>query len=203
MSLSTNSRFRFTVSVRRIDIQGRIVEPLHFDIRPRLVRKNSADNREIVPSSSDTWSRIAWRTLGDGRLYWIIADMSNVVDPFADLHPKETLDFLTQLSAGLGAGTQTQITTSDPRRVTRGMKLRIEDLDPANLISVDVVVLTTNLTTGVVTFSPTDVPAPGIPSALSRVSRLALEDVRLTTPSISRAVFESLDFNDPLQTLVD
>ena len=200
MSRWVNSRFRHTPVIRMVDANGSLLEYQHNDLRQRLTKGSPSSSREYSPTSSDTWSRIAWKFLGDGRHYWIIADLSDIIDPFGDLHPKETLDFLSRLSSDLSAGTASSITVDDPTRFNRGMLIRIEDLDLGNLVSVDVSVLSVDNSTGVITFSPTTVP--DIPALLSRVSRIVPEQVRLNVPSYSKAIFEALDFDDTSQTLV-
>ncbi len=202
MSVSARSRYNYAVRVRRVNSAGALIEFERYDIRPTLVRIVHADNTEYIPQNDDNWSRIAWKTLGDGRLYWIIADFSQVVDPFTELMPETKTSFMTQLSADLLAGTRTQATIVRTKGIQRGMRLRLQDLDPANPNSADVSVMDVNKTTGVMTFSPVTVPTGGIPAALSRVSRIYERKPRLVVPTVHRALFEALDFDNPLNTLV-
>jgi hypothetical protein len=199
--IGSRSRYNYANPIRRVGSTGELIEFERFDIRPTLTRIDFPDNTQYAPNASDNWSRIAWRLLGDGRLYWIIADCSRVIDPLSELGPITRTRFLTQLQTDLSSGTRNTITVVRSKDITKGMLLRIEDLDPGNLVSVDVSVLSVDDTTKTVTFSPINVAAT-IPAALSRVSRVYEQKRPLTVPSASRALFELLDFNNPLNTLV-
>jgi hypothetical protein len=196
----SNSRQNYANLVRRVDSTGALIEFERYDIRPTLTRINFPDNTQYTPTASDTWSRIGWRFLGDGKLYWVIADCSQIVDPFFELGPIQRTRFLTQLSVDLSSGTQNSITLLRTKGIQKGMKLRIEDLDPANSVSVDVAVTGVNDITKVVTFSP--VTTPEIPALLSKVSLIYEQKRPLTIPTTSRTLFDLLDFGNPINTLV-
>lgn len=203
MAVFRNSRYNFAPIVRVVNATGHLIEREHLDLRPTLVRIAHSDNLEIIPNSGDNWSRLAWRALGDGRLYWIICDYSQIIDPLSELKPATKTKYVSQLLATIPAGAEVaQITVDYPKNIKRAMRLRLEDLDPAHAVSVETHVLDVNETTGVVTCQAFTPPAGGIPFALSRVSRVYEEGVRLTVPSASRALFEALDFNNPLNILV-
>lgn len=203
MSVGPISRYNYAVLMRVVDTAGRAVEIPHLDIRPRLVSTISADAREYSPSKADNWSRISWRYLGTGRHWWVIADHSDVVDPFRDLSPHQNIQFLSQLSAAVLAGEQTQMTVNLPKKLSRGMSVTVESLDPAAPVSVTLSILTVDEDTGIVTFPPTTFPTGGVPTALSRISHRITAQVRLRIPAPSRVLFTSLDFSDPLNTLVE
>lgn len=204
MSVGPVSRYNYAATIQVVDASGQLVEREHLDIRPPLQNVVHPDSQEFTPNEKDNWSRIGWRKLGDGRYWWIIADYSQILDPFAELRPQEKTKYLTRLSANVPAATTiTSITVSRVKEVKRGDFLRIEDLDIAHAVSFDVVVQTTNDTTGVVTFAPVVSPAGGVPSALSRVSKVYKENVRLIIPSPHRAFFEALNFTNPLNILTE
>lgn len=195
-----NSRQNYANLVRRTDSAGNLIEFERHDIRPTLTRINFPDNTQYTPTASDNWSRISWRFLGDGRLYWVIADCSQIIDPLSELGPIQRTRFLTQLGANLSSGTQNSATLVRTKGIKKGMKLRIEDLDPNNPVSVDVAVSSVNDTTKLITFSP--ITAPSIPALLSKVSLIYEQKRPLTIPTTSRTLFDLLDFGNPINTLV-
>lgn len=202
MSIGNKSRYNYAIRIRKRNSAGVLVEYERFDIRPTLVRIVHADNTEYVPANDDNWSRIAWKTLGDGRLYWIIADYSQIVDAFTELMPTQRVSYMTQLSVTLSAGVQNQMTVVRSKGMQRGMRLRIKDLNLANPNSIDVSVISVNHTTKVVIFTPVTVPAGGIVASLSQVSRIYETRRHLIVPSVHRALFQALEFDNPLNTLV-
>lgn len=198
------SRYNYSSIVQVIDSTGQLAEREHPDIRPQLQNIVHSDNQEYTPSDTDNWSRIGWRKLGDGKHWWIIADYSEVIDPFTELRSQERLKYATQLSVAAPVATMiTEITVVRPKEVRRGDVLRIEDLDPAHAVSFDVTVLSTNETLGTVQFAPTMTPAGGVPILLSRVSRVYRDNIRLVVPSVHRAYFEAMNFTNPLNTLTE
>jgi hypothetical protein len=201
MSVGSRSRHNYANKIRRTNGAGNLVEFERYDIRPTLTRTQFQDNTQYVPNGSDNWSRIAWQTLGDGRLYWIIADCSGVIDPLSELAPESKTRFVAQLSMALAPGQINQAILTRTKGIQRGTILRIEDLDPNNLVSIDVSVLSLNPETKVITFSPVTL-AGNIVAITSRVSVLYKKPIVLNVPSTSRALFELLDFNNPLSTLV-
>lgn len=203
MTVGKNSQYNYSAIIRIRNAAG-LIEPPHLDIRPALTRIFYSDNTEYTPSGDDNWSRVSWKTLGNGRFYWIIADFSQVVDPFLELRPIQKTSYLTQLTIALGLGDVgvRQITVARSKGIKRGMLLEIRDLDPANAVSVQVSVLAVNYVTHAVTVTAFTTPITGIPTALSRVSRVYTKAVQLSVPTPSRAFFEALDFRNPLNTLV-
>ena len=202
MSVSRESRYNYSATILVADAAGFLVEKPHLDIRPQLVNIVHPDNVEFSPSGNDTWSRIGWRKLGNGRRWWIIADYSQILDPFSELKPETKYKYVTQLSVNVPATTAiTSITVVNAKKVKRGDVLRVEDLDTGNLVSFECFVLAVNETTNVVTISPITTPAGGVPFLLSRVSRVYKEQLRLIIPSANRAFFEALNFGNPLNVL--
>ena len=198
MSIGRESRYNYAANMLVLGSSGQMHEREHLDIRPTLVDIDHLDNREFVPADRDNWSKIAWRTLGDGRRWWIIADYSRVIDPLTELRPQRKTKYVTQLSANIPAVTSiTQFSVAQPTKVRRGDVLVIEDLDIAHSVSMEVAVLSVNETAGTVMCSPVTSPTGGIPSALSRVSRVYKEQLRLVIPTAHRAFFEALSFGNP------
>jgi len=204
MTIGRESRYNYSAIMRVTDAAGFLVEREHLDIRQTLVNIIHADNQEYTPSDKDTWSRIAWRKLGDGRRWWIIADYSQILDPFTELRSPVKYKYVTQLTANIAGSTSiSQFTVAHPKKVRRGDVLKLEDLNVTNLVSMEVPVLSVNETTGVVQCSPVQSPATGIPFTLSRVSRVYRDQVRLIVPSPNRALFDALNFGNPINTLVE
>jgi hypothetical protein len=65
-------------------ITGRQSKPTYVDIRQR-VTEFAQDDRIATIDSAHHWSHYGLQYLGDARNWWIIADLSNVVDPFTEL----------------------------------------------------------------------------------------------------------------------
>lgn len=200
----------YSAVIRNVDEFGQQVEYDYLDLRPRLVDIKHPDNSQYVPQEDDNWSRVAWRFLGNGRYYWIIADYSQVLDLFEELGPIVVERARTQLSANLTAGaTITSALVVRGRELQRGTTLRIWRGD--NSASLDVRVSAVDPTTAKglvgecrVTFpSPVVVPGgPGILAVGSRVTEVMRQDRPLVIPSVTRALFNAMDFGNPMNTLV-
>jgi hypothetical protein len=188
--------------MRNVDAAGRSIEHDYLDIRPSLVQTVHPDNTEYVPSPGDNWSRIAWKKLGNGRHYWIIADYSSIVDPLSELQPETKTRYVAQLTYPVQSG-ETQIRVDSVRRICRGMLLQLQDLAPLGA-TLEGSVLGVDSTNNIVTFSTPLLASPPvlIQPQLSRVSELYQEDVRLVIPSPHRALFEALNFTNAFNTLV-
>lgn len=202
MSVSANSRNNHTAVVRVMN-RGKQVEYDHLDVRqPVLYGQNDPGDREFVPVVTDNWSRIAWRTLGSGQLWWVIADVTGVIDPFTEILPRKRIRYVAKLTAQLSTGVQNSITVDRPTRMEKGQVYRIDDLTPGATANYDVAVLSVNDDTGEVLFTPQNI-ATAIPAALSRISRVSRESPSLVVPSVHRAIFDAQDFSNSLLTLVE
>lgn len=201
MAAPKNSRYNYAELVVTRDANGNLLEPLHYGIRPGLVRINYPDSTAFSPPLGTNWCRIAWSTLGDSFAWWAIADYSMVVDPFTELEPRVTYTYVAQLEAGLPAGVVSTAKMDRVRGLKQGDNLRIENLDPSSPVRVDVRVQAVNQLTRIVTFTPVTVPAPGIPQDTSRVAKRVAKDVTLTIPSAHRYQFEVTDFANPMNVL--
>ena len=85
-----NSRNQLTSVVEETDIFGNLVRPAFVDLRPRVTGQ-AADDRFITADASRDWTHYALESLGDARQWWVIADLSNVIDPFEELVPGRQL----------------------------------------------------------------------------------------------------------------
>jgi hypothetical protein len=197
MSVSNESRYNYSVVIRREGDDGRLVEPEHLGIRPPVSSRGS-DDTEYQPSSGDNWSRIAWKKLGRGTRWWVIADLSATVDAFTDLRPAPVSVGFGQLSATLSAGANTVVTLDRAKGVKLGMVLTVEDMLSLNTVDAMVVSISGN----VVTCASFTVPGGGIDAANSRVTASVERKRVLIVPSLQRTLLEVLDFN-PLNTLED
>jgi hypothetical protein len=198
-----NSRYRYSVIIRTFN-QGGQIEPDHMDIRPRLVRRLYSDNREYVVGSGDNWSRIAWKLLGNGRFFWVIADYSETVDVFTELREVEKLRVLTGLSILIANGDYVpSLTVDSVTGMKIGTKLRIENIAYGSTTSYDTVV--TAVAEGQspnIRVAPFTADSGALPVATTRISELYLHKPRLTVPTVQRTLFEATDFGNPLNTLV-
>jgi len=197
--IGLNSRYNYANVVRVVNDTGQI-EPDHLDIRPRLTRKVFIDNEAYSIADRDTLSNISWRKLGTGKLYWVIADLSDVVDAFTDLLIREKRKVLASLTSSLtGSVTYETIQVSTTRGFKPNQKIEIEDLNTnvkytTTVVSVD----KSSLRIRVVAFTT----AIGVIAAKSRVSVLYLYRPTLVIPTIQRTLFELTDFSNKMNTLV-
>ena len=85
--IPANSRNTLTDVVQVTDpISGQLTQPEFVDLRSR-VTSTGVDDRFVVVSSAMNWANIALSQLGDARHWWVIADLTGVVDPFNELNP--------------------------------------------------------------------------------------------------------------------
>ncbi len=201
--ITSRSRFNYAVRIRRRDTTGALVEPEHFDVCPRVTKTNYTDNTDYFTTEGDRWSRIAWQKIGTGKHWWLLADFSDVIDPFSELKPKEKAFYATQLQADV-SGTLSSVVLVSVRDVKKGTKLRLEDLNPAHNVYVDVYVQSVDVASRTIYFNTlTAMPSGGIPALLSRVSILSLVPVRLVVPSANTANFDALDFSRSVNIMED
>lgn len=89
--IAVNSRYLLTSIIEITDpITGSLVKPAFIDLRPRVSDK-AADDRFLTVDSSRDWAHLAVKELGDARHWWVIADLSDVIDPFEELVPGKQL----------------------------------------------------------------------------------------------------------------
>ena len=89
--IKQNSRNLLTTIISVTDpISGNLVKPEFLDLRPRITETSPSD-RFVTHSSDKQWSHHADQQLGDARHYWVICDLTGVVDPFEELVPGKQL----------------------------------------------------------------------------------------------------------------
>lgn len=91
MALSNTSRYLLTDIIEyRSAVTGQLVKPRFVDLRQR-VQERAQDDRSLIYGSMDSWAGIGARQLSDANAWWVIADMSGVIDPFTELVPGQRL----------------------------------------------------------------------------------------------------------------
>lgn len=85
--IGPNSRNLLTDVVQVIDpVSQRLTKPPFVDLRQRITSKAN-DDQFITVDDTMSWGNIGLTKLTDARFYWVVADLSNVVDPFSELQP--------------------------------------------------------------------------------------------------------------------
>lgn len=85
MAIGNTSRNLLTDVVEvRSPVTGKLVRNPFVDLRQRVTEK-AEDDRAILYDTVDGWAGLAARFLGDAKAWWVIADLSGVVDPFQEL----------------------------------------------------------------------------------------------------------------------
>ena len=91
MAITKNSRYQLTAVVQIIDpVSGNLTKPEFMDLRQRVTAKAN-DDVFVTASSAKQWSHHGLEELGDARHWWVIADLSEVIDPFEELVPGKQL----------------------------------------------------------------------------------------------------------------
>jgi hypothetical protein len=84
MTIVANSRNLLTDVVQVTDAFGVLVRPPFVDLRER-VTVFAPDDRFITINSALAWGGTGLVYLGNALFWWVIADLSDVVDPFTEL----------------------------------------------------------------------------------------------------------------------
>lgn len=82
--LPVNSRFRRSVAILVQDANGVPTRRMYLDLWPRFRRVEFEDDAIYRLQDGDTLHKLAHRYLGDSNLWWIIAEVNRLVDPWAD-----------------------------------------------------------------------------------------------------------------------
>ena len=203
MSINPNSRNNFAVTRRMVDGSGNATEFDQLDIRQHVTRTSHPDNRVLTLRPKESWSHLSWRTLGNGKMWWIIADYSRTVDPFRELRERTSLSLFDSLAQDIPPGpAPTFIRVASPHRFQKGQRLLVEDM--LNFEQVELAVVgkaapgspdmsVINVTASV------SIPA-WIRAATSRIMLATTIKPRLTAPTTARALFECFDFRNPAIT---
>ncbi len=83
--LSSRSRFNNATLIVMLDDRGHTIRRPYLDRLRRLRVRQYIDDSEYRPVAGDTWQNIAFRAYGDARLWWILCEWNNVVDPWTEL----------------------------------------------------------------------------------------------------------------------
>lgn len=78
------SRYRRTTIITRGNER-------YFGGRPPVDTSARMDDVYVDVLSGDSWQSIAHRTLGDFRLWWVVADFNLAMNPLVELVPGTTL----------------------------------------------------------------------------------------------------------------
>jgi hypothetical protein len=85
VSVHKTSRYLLTdVLELRNPATGGLVKPPFVDLRPRF-SKLAGDDRVILYDTVDSWAGLGLTHMFDANAWWVIADMSGVIDPFTEL----------------------------------------------------------------------------------------------------------------------
>jgi hypothetical protein len=85
MALSSTSRYLTTEVIEyRNVITGNLVKPAFVDLRPRFTQR-APDDRAVLYDMVESWAGLGLKYLMDANAWWVIADMSGVMDPFTEL----------------------------------------------------------------------------------------------------------------------
>lgn len=206
MTIGRNSRNNFAVVRRITTASGAVAEFDQLDMRNHLTKTDYRDNRTIQVRDEESWSRLAWRTLGNGRHWWIIADYSKVVDPFAEIVRRESLAFIDNPLADIAIAPLPSDTVRvlHPLRFRKGMLLEIEDMASGLKARAAVTLAQDDGTLKVASVSPrfdTSSPPPEglwLRAATTRIMLVSTTEPIVTAPTTARAMFEAFDFRNPV-----
>lgn len=203
MTVGQNSRHNHSAIIRTADGAGNLLEHDHLDIRPRVSGTTYVGHTEYKVSDVDTWSRIAWAKLGDSKLWWVIADLSDVVDPYDDLHPEPQLEYRTQLGANYVVGTSTYMQLVKSKGIEMGQLLQIDHLASTATMQVQVVAVDTTLHRLAVRVVSSSNLSGGttLLAATSRVSEVQRAERRLIVPNYNQMAMTALDFGNQITKL--
>jgi len=83
--ISRNSRLQLTTAVQVVDqYTGEPTQPAFMDLRQRVTATDPSD-RFVQATDADSWGTIGLNQLLDARAWWVVADLSDVIDPFTEL----------------------------------------------------------------------------------------------------------------------
>lgn len=198
MSIKPGSRNNFAVVRRIVDSSGNNTEHDQLDIRPQITKTNHPDNRRIEVLPHETWSHLAWRTLGNGRLWWLIADYSKIVDPFREIQRRDNVSFLDSLMQDIQPGPVSSIRVSRQKRFRKGVRLLIEDMATGFKLPATVIGLgPADEKPALVYVAVSSELGDWVRAATSRIMRVDETRPFMTAPTSTRAAFESADYRNP------
>ena len=202
MSIHTNSRNNFAPVRRSVDGSGNSIEFDQLDLREHVTQTSHPDNRRIQPLPGETWSHLAWRTLGNGQFWWIIADYSRVVDPWKEILRPTAPTYLDALEQDIPPGPLPPafIQVRTPRRFYKGLNILVEDMASGG-VSFEASVVGSDPTVPGRVLIRTSAPlGQFVRGATARIAVVTEARPLLTALTTSRALFECFDFRNPNRT---
>ena len=85
MSIKNNSRLQNTVVVVQVNPVTGLQSVPPFVYMNERVTETDADDRIIISDGVYHWAQLALSYLSDAKGWWVIADLSSVIDPFTEL----------------------------------------------------------------------------------------------------------------------
>lgn len=85
MAIPQNSRLELTDIISVVDpVTGDLTQPPYMDLRQRVTKVDPTDSFVTV-TDGKSWANIGQEKLLDARAWWVVADLSDVIDPFTEL----------------------------------------------------------------------------------------------------------------------
>lgn len=91
--ISAISRNTLAAVIEIVDDQGNVVVPARIDIREGINSSKLSDLKQTNAKQGDTWGLLGLNLLGDARHWWVIAELSGVLDPYEELIPGLQLQY--------------------------------------------------------------------------------------------------------------
>lgn len=85
MAVSSISRNSLATIIEVQDSQGNVLSPARVDILEKLDASKLTNLREFTFVQGSSWGNLGHTHLGDARHWWVIAEVSDVLDPFTAL----------------------------------------------------------------------------------------------------------------------
>jgi hypothetical protein len=91
MAIPKNSRLELVTVIELVDeVSGELTQPAYLDLRQRVTKVDPTDSFHTV-TDGDSWGTLGLRRLLDARAWWVVADLSDVIDPFTELEVGSSL----------------------------------------------------------------------------------------------------------------
>lgn len=78
--------------IRVVDASGVLTEPAFLELPKAPEVRSYPTNRTVVVAAGDTWFSLSFEFLGDARHWKILADFSDVIDPFEEFEPGDLVE---------------------------------------------------------------------------------------------------------------
>jgi nucleoid-associated protein YgaU len=82
--MSVPSRYRYSPLIRRGVNE-------YYGFTPQYDTSRKPGDQYYMVQAGDTLHSIAWRLLGDVKLWWVVSDFNDVIDPFEELEQGSVL----------------------------------------------------------------------------------------------------------------